>query len=715
MKNMPRLLSRPLSHLPLLCLLALPVYGADLHPLIPLPREAHLSATSTSAASALVVVPGDDAEDNFAASDLAASMRERGIAIAPSVGKPALTITLLRKDTPAAQKALQANALSFEPAMQAEGYVVIARPGSATIIGDTASGVFYGVQTLKQLITGYGPQAVLATGTIRDWPAMKYRGIDDDLSRGPFPTLSFMEKQLRTFAAYKINIYSPYLEDNIVYEADPITAQQGGSLTRAQCRELARYAAEYHITIIPEQESFGHLHQILKYEKYSALAETPHGQVLAPGQAGTQPLIYSWFSQLAQDFPSPFLHIGADETFGLGAGQTKAAVQKQGLGPVYAGFLTQIHNPLEPLHKKLLFWGDIATSDPAAIPGIPKDMIAVPWIYWHLDSYDSNILPFKNAGIETWVAPGDSNWSVMYPLGANAIDNISGFVAAGQRLGSTGVLTTVWNDDGEGLFNEDWYGVLFGAAAGWQSGKSSGAPYTDDFGQIFYNDSTGKVMQAEQALINAANLFDVSDRVFWVDPWSKAGQAMAVKLRPNLHQTRLYVEQALDLLAQAQAENPHLRHPDAIAAMELGARRIDFAAMKFQLSDEMSDAYAQAYAQRAAKSHDARIAVRTLLESVAANDGRCADLRNGYSAIRSEYKQAWLAENRPYWLENVMVRYDLRIQLWQQREDKMDQVLEDWQQTHEMPTAAELGMPASLSAQPPSKPSQTRHKHHKHA
>ena len=567
------------------------------------------------------------------------------------------------------------------------------------------------MQTLKQLVTGEGPQAMLATGTIRDWPAMKYRGIDDDLSRGPFPTLAFMEEQLRTFAAYKINIYSPYLEDNLAYDVDPTTAQQGGSLTRAQSQELARYAAKYHITIIPEQESFGHLHQILKYEKYSALAETPHGQVLAPGQSGTQPLILSWFTQLAQDFPSPFLHIGADETFGLGAGQTKAAVQQQGLGPVYASFLTQIHNTLAPLHKKLLFWGDIATSDPAAIPGIPKDMIAVPWIYWHLDSYDSNILPFKNAGMETWVAPGDSNWSVMYPLGANAIDNISGFVEAGQRLGSTGALTTVWNDDGEGLFNEDWYGVLFGAAASWQSGRSSGAPYQDDFGQLFYNDTTGKVMQAEQALIHATNLFDVSDSVFWVDPWSKAGQAMAVKLRPNLKQTRLYVEQALDLLAQAQAENPHLSHPDAIAAMELGARRIDFAAMKFQLADEMIDAYSQAYAQRAAKGHDARIAVRTLLESIAANDGRCADLRNGYSAIRSEYKQAWLAENRPYWLENVMVRYDLRIQLWQQREDKMDQVLNDWQDTHEMPTAAELGMPSSLSAASATKPA--NHKHHK--
>ena len=114
MKTLPCPLPRALSLLPVLCLLALPLYGADLHPLIPLPREARLSATSTSAASAIILVPGNDAEDNFAASELAASMRERGVALAPTVGKSALTITLLREDTPAAQKALRVNALTFE-------------------------------------------------------------------------------------------------------------------------------------------------------------------------------------------------------------------------------------------------------------------------------------------------------------------------------------------------------------------------------------------------------------------------------------------------------------------------------------------------------------------------------------------------------------------------------------------------------------------------
>ena len=165
-----------------------------------------------------------------------------------------------------------------------------------------------------------GAPRVLPTGTVRDWPAMHYRGIDDDLSRGPFPTLDFQKHQIRVFASFKINIYSPYFEHTLLYPDHPLAAPPGSALTPAQVAELVAYARQYHVTIVPEQEAFGHLHHVLKYELYQDLAETPHGHVLAPGQAGTLPLIKDWFTQIAQEFPSPFIHIGADETFDLGAG-----------------------------------------------------------------------------------------------------------------------------------------------------------------------------------------------------------------------------------------------------------------------------------------------------------------------------------------------------------------------------------------------------------
>jgi hexosaminidase len=671
--------------------------------LIPLPRELHAGDLVPVASATVVVTPSNEAtgnisgslsEDLFTAQDLTQNLADAGIRMAPAIGLPDLTITLFHRETPQAKQLLTDAKLAFDPAMHDEGYILIARPHQVSLIADTSTGLFYAAQTLKQLVErGSSNQsgASIWTGTIRDWPAMKYRGIDDDLSRGPFPTLAFQKHQIQTFAAYKVNVYSPYFEHTVQYAADPLAAPPGSSLTRAESQELAAFAARYHIIIVPEQEAFGHLHHILQYEEHTDLAETPHGHVLAPGQLGTQPLILSWFTQLAQDFPSPFLHVGADETDELGTGRTKADVDKRGLGPVYAGFLSEIHTTLAPLNRRLLFWGDVATSDPTAIDHLPKDMIAIPWIYWHLDNYDSNILPFKRAGMETWVAPGDANWSLVYPNAATALDNIQGFVAAGQRLGSTGELLTVWNDDGEGLFNQDWFGVLFGAAAAWQPGTSDIPAYQHAFGHTFFGDSSGKVDRAQQELMIAETFIDPSDEYFWSDPWTPAGQVIATKIRPKLHDGRLHAEQALELIQQARAEDPNLRESAALDAMELGARRIDLTGLKFQLSDEMSLAYARAYALKEDPKHANQAA--DLLYSIGSNNGRCQDLRDAYSMTKNLYRQSWLAENRPYWLDNVLVRYDLRIQLWQNRGEHIDALINAWQDSKVFPTPEQVGLP----------------------
>jgi hypothetical protein len=671
--------------------------------LSPQPKELHASEF-LPVHSATVVIPGGDDEDLFAAQNLDTSLAARGILIAPAAGPVDLTVTLLRQQTDAAKELLAEGHLSFDPAMQAEGYILLSRrdpQGHAfvTIIAQTPAGIFYGVQTLKQLVE---PQAGINTlwlATIRDWPSMKYRGLHDDLSRGPFPTLDFQKHQLEVFASRKVNLYSPYFEHTLQYAFDPLAAPPGSSLTRAEARQLVAFARRLHITIVPEQEAFGHLHHVLQYEKYADLAETPHGHVLAPGQPGSLPLIKSWFTQIATDFPSPFLHIGADETFELGTGRTRPDVDNRGLGPVYADFLTSIHTTLAPLHRRLLFWGDMATTDPDAIPRLPKDMIAIPWIYSHKDSYDNDILPFKNAGLETWVAPGDANWKQVYPLEAVALDNIAGFVAAGQRLGSTGELTVDWNDDGEGLFNQDWFGMLFGAAAGWQPGRSDAAAYQATFGHLFYGDATGRIDEAQSEIIAAEALIDVSDEAFWLDPWSPAGLAKADKLRPNIPAARLHAERAIELIETALATDPTLREKDALLAMELGARRIDFIGLKFQLSDEMRLIYPKAYAMKGDRKKDS--ATGDLLNSISSMNGRCQDLRDGYSMLKNLYRDSWLAENRPYWLDNVLVRYDLQIQKWQQRGDAIDTIVNTWHTTKTLPTAAQAGIPSPPPAPHP--------------
>ena len=106
-------------------------------------------------------------------------------------------------------------------------------------------------------------------------------------------------------------------------------------------------------------------------------------------------------------------------------------------------------------------------------------------------------MPFTKAGLETWVAPGVNNWSRLYPNNNEALGNIRPFVRDGQKLGADGMLNTVWNDDGEGIFDENWFGVLFGAAAAWQPGEAAEAAFIDSYGQAFHGDLTGKISQAQ--------------------------------------------------------------------------------------------------------------------------------------------------------------------------------------------------------------------------
>jgi hexosaminidase len=658
--------------------------------LIPMPREVQAGKLLPLDRGILIRTISRDAEDRFTAEDLRVMLKERGIIIRAA----GTVIELLRTSSPAGRALLASAHIIFDPAMHDEGYVILPRRRGLAVIAETSAGLFYGAQAVKQLVIGDGKESLLQTATIRDWPALPHRGLDDDLSRGPVPTLEFQKRQIRTLAAYKLNIYSPYFEHTLSYSASPLVAPPGGSISPSDVAELVRYATQYHVTIIPEQEAFGHLHHVLKYEQYAQLGETPHGQVLSPVQPGSLALIKSWFTQIAQQFPSPWVHIGADETNELGKGQTKELVTQRGLDQVYVDFLRQIHDAI-PTGKRILFWGDLAWHNPEMIAALPKDMIGVPWVYDAKQDFDKYIQPFNRAGMEVWVAPGVNNWRRVYPDTNIALVNIQHFVRDGQRLGAKGMLNTVWNDDGEGIFDEDWYSVLFGAAAAWQPGESSIPQFQASYGAVFHGDLSGKIdkaqaeiMAAQKLLTDAGFRFGASNTLFWEDPWSREGQQDSAKLLSILKDLRLHAENAITFVDEARSAAP-LRETEALDALALGARRIDFIGMKFQFADEIAHAYADAYSQ-AATPHSR--AFSDLVEISNAN-GRCQDLRDGYTLTRELFEQAWRRGNRPYWLENVLAQYDMAIQLWIARGRQFDMLRAQLPATHSLPKAEEIGVP----------------------
>jgi len=664
--------------------------------LIPVPRE-FTAGSAAAIRGSVTITAGADKNDKFAATDLAASLKERGAKVSTAGG--GLHIQLLRSTSAEAKALLAAKHLDFTTEMKDEGYVVVAEPRSIKVIGASAAGVFYGAQTAKQLVTGHGTAMTVQTGVIRDWPAMRWRGFHDDLSRGPVPTLEFQKHIIRTIAAFKMNAYSPYFEHTLAYDSDPLIAPPSGAMTRNQVKELVAYAKPFHIEIIPEQEAFGHLHHALKYEIYSTVAETPHGHVLAPGQPESMRIIKRWFSEIDSLFPSQFVHLGADETFELGKGQSKEAVAKDGLGKVYLKFLGDIERELraQGSKKTFLFWADIAEKEPTLVSLLPQDMIAVAWNYWSTSGFERSLTPFSGTGMQTWVAPGVSNWSMTYPDNNTALKNIQGFVRDGQKLGASGMLNTSWGDDGEEIFNQTWYGVLFGAAASWQKGESSIPDYQRSFGVQFHGDTTGKIdaaqvhLMAAHAALSKAGAGNGHDFLYWVDPYSPEGMELGKKVRIAAPELRVHAESASVLIAQARRLQPQLREQDALDAMDMGARRLDLIGMKFQFAEEMVKAYAAA-------ADPARTTPVTWIDlaDISGINGRLQSMREAYVLGRELYEKSWRAENRPYWIHNVLARYDSAIQLWWNRSQMADAARREFSRTRKVPPPERMGIPASL-------------------
>src|SRR5580658_7159702 len=446
---------------------------ADQLKLIPAPKEVRLQQGGfrVKPTTRILVEFGHQEEDRIAAETLAEEIQDQSglkVSITGSKEKAkevrsAIVLARLQDRSVRdflASKGLQADSIGDQ------GYLLFSDKTHLIVAANTGQGLFYGVQTLRQLLLQDDGKLICPAVSIRDWPSMEWRGVQDDISRGPIPTEDFMKRQIRTLAAYKVNLFGLYMEHVFDFASQPLLAPSGAALTPKEVNALVDYARKLYVTILPEQQTFGHLHHMLKYEIYSEVAERPHGHVLTPTNQQSYEIIKAMYADLVPLFPGPFLHVGGDETFELGQGQTAARVAEVGLGRVYLDHMQKVFNILEPYHKQLMFWGDIALKYPQLLSILPKDMIAVPWDYDPKPSYDSIIKPYRDAGLRVVVAPGAQTWNQLWPdLDAGYL-NIRNFVRDGQNQGAMGMLNTTWNDDGEALYGMAWPTLIFGAAAG---------------------------------------------------------------------------------------------------------------------------------------------------------------------------------------------------------------------------------------------------------
>jgi hypothetical protein len=671
--------------------------------IIPAPKQ----VSPSEAAGFLIgrearIVLADDksADDRFAAQDFVDDMKQAAGVNLKIGGSSRGEILIGLIDLPRIQQALRRGGL--DPAVQEvtnEGYLLTVHRNQVVVAGKTATGTFYGLQTLKQLVRGEGASALIPGVNIADWPTMRWRAVSDDISRGPVPTVDYIKRQIRTEAFFKLNMHSFYMEHTFASESQPLIGPAGGSLTPSEIRELVAYARRYHVELVPEQQTFGHLHKALRLEKYAELAETPYGDVLSPQQEGSYKLIADWYRELNELFPGQFFHIGEDETFELGEGQSKDAAKARGVGAIYFEHLNRVRDVLKPYNRRLMFWGDIALHHPDLIGNIPKDMIVMNWQYGARDDFWSDIKPFQDAGLQQFVCPGAQNWNQIFPNLEAARKNIVNFVRDGQKAGAIGMMNTTWDDDGESLFETSWYSIVLGAAASWQERTVDVERFDRDFDWAFFRNDGDQFVKAETSLGSVGPLLSAgtTDELFWRDPFTTQFQNQARNFVDRTRKMRLMVEEAGESLAKN--EGRARRNSSAIAAMKFAAQRFDHLGRRMEVMQKFSNQYWDAYLNLGDRAK-----ARKLRYYTGAIYNNLREMAEELSILKEGYRAQWLAENRPYWLDSVSARYDQMISIWLMKSRAVDEALRKYETTSTLPNPEEFG----LGTRPPVAPAPNR-------
>jgi hexosaminidase len=670
--------------------------------IIPAPKQLNQSEVKFELGPEARIVFADakSAEDRFAAQDFADDVREAAGVNLKLGGYGARRAILIGQiDSPRIQQSLKRSGIAWDQTLPDEGYLLAVGLNEVVVAGKSSTGTFYGLQTLKQLVRGEGGDAFIPGVRIVDWPTMRWRAVSDDISRGPVPTVDYIKRQIRTEAFFKLNMHSFYMEHTFQSESHPLIGPAGGSLTPAEIRELVAYARRYHVELVPEQQTFGHLHKALRLEKYAELAETPYGDVLSPQQDGSYKLIADWYKELNDLFPGQFFHIGEDETFELGEGQSREAAMTRGVGAIYFEHLNRVRDVLQPYHRRLMFWGDIALHHPDLIGKIPKDMIVMNWQYGARDEFWSSIQPFKDAGLEQFACPGAQNWNQIFPNLEAARKNIVNFVRDGQKAGAIGVMNTTWDDDGETLFEDTWYSIVLGAAASWQAGAVDLDKFDQNFDWAFFRNDGDQFVKAERSLGSAATQIvagGTTDELFWRDPFTTQFQNHARNSAEYIRQMRLNVEDVAESLTRNASRAR--RNLTAVAAMKFAAQRFDHLGHRMEVMQRFSDQYWDAYLNLGDRTK-----ARKLRYYNGAIYNNLREMAEELSILKEDYRAQWLAENRPYWLDSVSARYDQMISVWLTKSRAMDEVLRKYEATSTLPNPEEFGLGTR-----PAAPSQNR-------
>ena len=279
-----------------------------------------------------------------------------------------------------------------------ESYTLSVTPQRIEIRATSGAGLFYGMQTLLQLMqpAGTGSYSV-ASVEIEDTPRFAYRGLMLDVSRH-FSTKEIIKKQIDALAYYKINRLHlhltdaagwrleikkyPLLTDFAAWRTDPTWKKwwnggrkylrydepgaSGGYYTQNDIREILEYARQHYITVIPEIEMPSHSEEVLAaYPQLSCSGEPYKNSDFCVGNEETFTFLENVLTEVMELFPSEYIHVGGDEA-GKSAWKTCPKCQKRmkdehlaNVDELQSYLIHRIEKFLNNHGRRLLGWDEI--------------------------------------------------------------------------------------------------------------------------------------------------------------------------------------------------------------------------------------------------------------------------------------------------------------------------------------------------------------------
>ena len=411
------------------------------------------------------------------------------------------------------------------PGIDRQAYQLTISSMHIKIVGNSPTGVFYGVQTLLQLVKNVPEgKSVVPECIIRDWPSAELRFQHWDTKHHQ-DRLEVLKRYIDWSARFKFNMIGFELEDKFSYPSHPVIGAPG-AFTPAQLQEIVDYALERHIQVVPQIQSPAHMAYVLKHSEFAHLrSDGSNYQICLCDEASYQ-LIFDMYQDVIDATKGvDYFHVSTDEVYYAGICQKcERPYNAENRSLAWVEFVRRAHEFLTQRNRKMLVWLEYPVL-PEHVSLLPPDIIDGVWGNDWVPSRIPSVARRQYLEAEeehgirqlAYAAIGSSHYMIFpryFSEGARK-GHLQTIAESINHVFSTanpaGVYGAFWNDTGRHC-EIYWLGKAMVAQYGWTPTSPSVEQTAAAFAKIYYGDSIDphQVLQIYSELQEQARFFQSS-------------------------------------------------------------------------------------------------------------------------------------------------------------------------------------------------------------